>query len=134
MKFGSSTPRVAWLVDAPRGLPNGEPTRLGGGASSRFEAYLCGAPSVHMGIDFERAKAGGREHTLIEVPDLLVPPATAYDPDGYLELCRRCLYEEAFADRVRRAQLEVARHVGDAGAWWSQLLDCHADWRRGGQA
>ena len=102
-----------------------------GGASSRFEGYLCGTPSVHMGIDHQRARGGGREHSLIEVPDLLVPPATAYDPGGYLELCRRCLYDEEFAGRLQELQLAVARRVGDADAWWRQLLDYHAAWLAG---
>ncbi len=117
--------RLVDHLESARLAPNPWPV---GGGSSRFEAYLCGAPGVHMGIDFERASRGGHEHTLIEVPDLVVPSATAFDPEGYLELCRRCLYEEEFADSVRREQLEVARRVGDPVAWWRQMLDCRASW------
>ncbi|MFQ5349737.1 MAG: hypothetical protein ACE5EG_04755, partial [Thermoanaerobaculia bacterium] len=127
---GSGVPDPGWrslvaCLERARLAPNPWPV---GGGSSRFEAYLCGSPTVHMGIDYERAREGGREHTLIEVPDLLVPTATAFDPGDYLRLCRRCLYEESFATRVQQEQLAVARKVGDAEAWWQQLLRCHATW------
>ena len=101
-----------------------------GGGSARFEAYLSGAPTVHMGLRMDEASWGQPQPATIDLPALGVPEATASGPDEYRALCRRALTDAAFADRVADAQRAVARRLGDPHAYWDQILDCHARWFR----
>ena len=119
--------RVLALLTRARLAPNPWPM---GGASSRFEAYVMGAPTVHMGLRTDRDSWGKAHHTVCEVPNLLVPDATAYSPETYQALATRCLTDEAFADAVASAQRRVARSASDPQAYWAHVLRSFDDWRQ----
>jgi hypothetical protein len=59
---------------------------------------------------------------------LEIPQATAYSLAAYRDLCRRCLYEEDFAEEVAAAQEQLVSRVGDPVAFWEQLLRYHDLW------
>jgi hypothetical protein len=100
------------------------------GASTRVEAYGCGAPTVHLGVRFDEAAWGRAQPAVFELPALLVPEATAYTREAYTELCRRCLRDPGFADDVAARQAEVFRRVTDVDAYWTQLLELYRRWAR----
>ena len=127
---GPGWQRVVDLLRRARLAPNPWPV---GGASARVEAYLCGAPSVHIALRNDPASWGRPQPTLVDLPALGVERGSVRTPDEYVALCRRCLTDEAFADALARDQLAVARHVTDPHAYWRQLRDCHRWWleRRG---
>ena len=105
-----------------------DPWPMGGG-SSRFEAYLAGTPTVHMGLRVDRASWRRRQHSVCELPCLLVPSGTAETIEEYLSLCRKCLYDEAFADALAAAQLNVAQLLCDPEPWWDDLLKTYQEVR-----
>jgi hypothetical protein len=102
-----------------------------GGGSSRFEAYLAGTPSAHMGIRIDRESWGRAQAAVCDILFLNVPRATAFDETGYREIARRCLYDGAFADAVAAEQREVAVRLSDEAAWWTQLRTLYERWARG---
>ncbi|MCJ7530012.1 MAG: hypothetical protein MUO64_03130 [Anaerolineales bacterium] len=99
-----------------------DPFPLGGGAA-RFEAYLTGIPSVHMGVRFDLTHGLDRQGGLVELPALLVPSGTAYTRKDYITLCKRCLYDENFARNLTAEQLPVARKVCDAPSFILAAID-----------
>jgi hypothetical protein len=99
-----------------------------GGASSRVEAYGCGAPTVHMGVRFDPDSWGRDQPAVFELPALLVPIATASSPEEYVDLCRRCLNDAEFSDEVAARQEAVFRRVTDPAIYWEQLLGLHRRW------
>ena len=103
-----------------------------GGGSSRFEAYLAGTPSAHMGIRLDRAAWGRGQAAVCDILFLNVPRATAFDEGEYRAIARRCLYDAAFADAVADEQREVAVRLSDEGAWWTQLRTLYDRWARMG--
>ena len=105
-----------------------DPWPYGGGAS-RFEGYLAGVPSVHMGLRVDRASWRQRQHSVVEVPLLHVPAATATSTDEYRTLCRRCLYDEEFADGLISEQLRVAEAASDSSGWWGELVELYEEWQ-----
>ena len=105
-----------------------DPWPYGGGAS-RFEGYLAGVPSVHMGLRVDRASWRQRQHSVVEVPLLHVPAATATSTDEYRALCRRCLYDEEFADGLISEQLRVAEAASDSGGWWGEFVELYEEWQ-----
>ena len=119
--------RVLALLRRARLAPNPWPM---GGASARFEAYVMGAPTVHMGLRTDRASWGTRHHTVCDVPNLLVPQATAYSPEAYQALATRCLTDEAFADSVAAEQRRVAKAASDPRAYWTHVLRAFDEWRQ----
>ncbi len=60
---------------------------------------------------------------------MLVPAATAFDPDGYEERCRRLLHDRELAERVIAEQLEVVERVTDPAVFWREIADFYTDWR-----
>ncbi len=98
------------------------------GGSARVEAYASGLPSVHMGVRFEPAAWGRSQWNVIELPDLLIPEATAWTPREYQDLCRRCLYDETFADALAARQRQVALQAGDGRRFWNSLLVAYRQW------
>ena len=123
-------PEVGWskmLSYLQRARLAPDPWPMGGG-SSRFEGYLAGTPSVHMGLRVDRASWRRRQHSVCEVPLLLVPSATATTIEEYRRLCRRCLYDERFADRIISEQLLVAKAASDPAAWWDELVKVYEEW------
>jgi hypothetical protein len=118
--------RVVDHLASARLAPN--PWPMGGGGA-RVEAYLSGVPTAHLAVRFDRAAWGRAQHSIVELPDLLVPEASATTPGGYRELCRRLLVDETFAASVVDAQLEVASRVCDGSTYWRQILDMDAAWR-----
>lgn len=104
-----------------------DPFPLGGG-QARFQAYLNGTPSVHMGVRLDLARRWLKQDGLVEVPALLIPNGTAYSQNTYLDLCRRCLYDQGFADQLAAEQRAVARVVSDSSAYWQRLFDSYRDW------
>jgi hypothetical protein len=101
------------------------------GGSSRFEAYLAGAPSAHMGVRLDRDAWGRRQPVVCDIPSLNVPRATALGVDEYQAIARRCLYEADFADAVAAEQREVAVRLSDDAAWWAQIRALYERWRNG---
>ncbi|MBN1877630.1 MAG: hypothetical protein JXA33_25630 [Anaerolineae bacterium] len=103
------------------------PFPLGGG-QARFQAYLNGVPSIHMGVQLELSHKWLKQDGLVEVPALLIPNGTAYSQKEYLDLCRRCLYDQIFADQLASEQFAVARAASDGSAYWQRLFDSYRDW------
>ena len=106
-----------------------DPWPIGGG-SARFECYVLGVPSVHLGVRFDPASWGRRQPAVIEPLPLLVQAATATSPAQYRELCERCLHDGVFANELAAEQRRVARRASDPQVWWTQVLDCYDEWRR----
>lgn len=119
--------RLLDLLKQARLAPNPWPL---GGASARFEAYVMGTPTVHMGLRTDRESWGREQLTVCEVPNLLVPETTAYSIDDYKRIATACLQDETFADNVARAQRRQALRASDRTAYWQQVLDAHEEWRR----
>ncbi len=99
-----------------------------GGASSRVEAYALGAPTVHMRLRVDQPSWGRPQHALVDLPALLVAEGSATTIPEYRDLCRRCLYDEPFAERLVAAQLEVARRATDGAAYWRQIVELYGRW------
>lgn len=119
--------RMLEHLHTARLAPN--PFPLGGG-SSRAEAYGCGTPTVHMALRSEPEAWGKAQLTTVDAPGLNLPEATATSLDGYLALCRSCLYDPSHAARVTAAQRAVFDRVTDPARFWKQLLGFYGDWRR----
>jgi hypothetical protein len=120
--------RLVELLDQARLAPN--PFPLGGG-SARFEAYASGVPSVHLAVRFDEDAWGRWQPGTCEIPSLLAPLGTARSVEEYLALCDRVLTDEAFADALAAEQLALARNVGDAPRWWTEILEGYAHWTDG---
>lgn len=101
-----------------------------GSGSARFEAYLLGAPSVHMGI---RGR-GSKPIASCDLPVLSVPDATAETIDEYRVLSRRCLSDEGFASAIQEQQLVAARRASDPARWWAELESAYTAWYDARQA
>src|SRR5207249_546271 len=94
--------RLVSLLGRARLSPDPWPV---GGGSSRVESYLLGTPCVHMGVRFDPASWGRPQYSECEVPALLIPSGTAYSWDEYRSLCKKCLYDKAFADALVAEQM-----------------------------
>jgi hypothetical protein len=81
-----------------------------------------------MGVQLELSHRWLKQDGLVEVPALLIPNGTAYSQKAYLDLCRRCLYDQSFADQLATEQRAVARVVSDGSAYWQRLFDSYRDW------
>lgn len=114
--------RLLALLGRARLAPDPWPV---GGASARFEAYIRGVPTVHLGVRFDRDAWGRAQPALLEVPYLNVAAAVARSPEEYIALARRCLHDQAYAQAVVDAQLDVARRLTDSKAYWNQVLDAY---------
>lgn len=99
-----------------------------GGASARFEAYAMGAPSVHMGVRFDRDSWGRPQPGVCEVPHMAISQAVVATADEYRTACDRCLHDEAFADTLIAAQALIARELSDPARLWRQIFDAYAEW------
>lgn len=113
------------LLRRARLAPN--PFPLGGG-SARFEAYLLGAPTVHLGVRLDPESWGRPQPSTVEIPSLLTRAGTAWSIDEYAALARRCLNDGAHADALAAEQLEKARVIADAPRWWRDVLEGHRRW------
>jgi hypothetical protein len=100
-----------------------------GGASSRFEAYVMGVPTVHMGLRTDPASWGRPHPGVFAVPNLLVPQATAYSVEEYQAIATSCLTDPAFADAVAATQRATARAASDPDEYWSQVFRAFDEWR-----
>ncbi len=118
--------RLIELLRTARLAPNPWPI---GGASARFEAYVLGAPTAHMGLRTDRESWSRPQATLLDLPSLSVPEATAWSVAEYSDLCHRCLDDSSFADRVVHEQFDVARHLIDGSAYLDQILSFYWKWR-----
>lgn len=108
-----------------------DPWPLAGGCS-RLEAYAAGVPVAHMGIRTDAASWGRPQHAVTaDQPALAVPIGTAFTIEEYRDLCRRALYDGAFADALAAQQAQLAVELTDPLAFWRQLLDCYGAWRAG---
>lgn len=101
-----------------------------GSGSARCEAYLLGAPSVHMGFN---AFDGSGSLMSCDLPILNVPQATATSLAGYRALAVRCLEVESFADEVQRLQLDAATRACDPARWWLDVETTYRHWAEGPQ-
>jgi len=119
--------RLVALLRRARFAPNPWPM---GGASALIECYASGVPVAQMRIRTDPAAWGRPQHAFYDVEALLVDAGTATTIDGYLEVARRCLYDDAFAERIVAAQLEVADRGTDASRFWAEILDVYASWAR----
>ena len=113
------------LLRRARLAPN--PFPLGGG-SARFEAYILGTPTVHLGVRFDRESWGRPQPSTCEIPSLLTRAGTAWSIEEYGALARKCLGDGAFADVLAAEQLSRARIIADAPRWWRDVLDGHRQW------
>jgi hypothetical protein len=100
-----------------------------GGASARFEAYLMGAPTVHLRLRTDPGSWGRPQPTLVDLPWLAAATSSVRTIDGYRRACLRCLTDETFASAVVAEQLEIARRACDGTAYWSQISAAYQSWR-----
>jgi hypothetical protein len=99
-----------------------------GGGAARVEAYASGAPSIHMGVRFDPPYWGVSQPGTAELPALLVPEGTAYSVQEYESLCRRCIYDEAYANSLIQIQLGVSERSTNGEAFWKQMREFYQDW------
>jgi hypothetical protein len=97
-----------------------------GSGSARFEAYLLGAPSVHMAPS---ARDGSVTLNSSELPLLNVPMATARSVSEYRDLAIRCLTDARYGDAVQREQLIAAQRASDPAVWWRDILNAYSSCR-----
>ena len=114
--------RLQALLARARFAP--DPFPIGSG-SARFEAYLLGAPSVHMA---PTAREGAMTLNSSELPLLNIPMATATSVAEYRDLAIRCLTDERFCEAVQREQLVAARRASDPAVWWRDIVDAYRGW------
>jgi len=119
--------RLVALLQRARFAPNPWPM---GGASALIETYASGVPTAHMSVRTDSSAWGRRQHAVAEVEAILIPEATATTIDGYLDVARRCLYDESFAELVVGAQLAVVDRATAGPRYWDQLLDVYSWWAR----
>lgn len=119
--------RLQQLLGRARLAPDPFPV---GSGSARFEAYMLGAPSVHMGPD---AREGSLPLNSSELPLLSIPMATAKTVSEYRDLAVRCLADAAFADAVQREQLAAALLASDPAAWWCDISEAFRSWSSAAQ-
>jgi hypothetical protein len=100
------------------------------GGSARFEAMMMGVPSVHLGIREDRDSWGRPQPAVFHLPQLHVEQGTAFTVDAYRELCRRCLYDEAFADTLVAEQRKVIAPTYEYAEYWRQLDRLYGYWLR----
>lgn len=100
-----------------------DPFPIGSG-SARFEGYVLGAPSVHMGIRGRQSKP----LATCDLPVLSVPIATAETLAEYQSLAIRCLSDASYASEVQTAQLAAARRACDPRRWWAELREAYDAW------
>jgi hypothetical protein len=81
-----------------------------------------------MGVQLNPELWGRPQHAVVDLPAMATSLGTATTPDDYEARCRRCLYDSAYADRLRDEQTMVARDLTDASRWWRDLLDCYRQW------
>ena len=99
-----------------------------GGASSRFEAYAMGTPSVHMAVRFDQASWGRPQPSVCEVPHMAIPQAAVTTVDEYRTVCDRCLHDEPFAEALMADQTRLARELSDPERLWYQIFDGYREW------
>ena len=124
-KVGPDWDKIVNYLQRARLEPNPYPI---GGGQARFQAYSFGLPTVHMGVRFNIKRGWLKQPGWVEVPALQVPMGTAYSQEEYIELCRRCLYEETFANQLSNEQRAVARRVSNSSNYWQQILTAYRDW------
>jgi len=117
--------KVLGLLERARLAPDPWPVI---GWSARFEAMLMGAPTVHLALRTDPASWGKMQPVVFDSPQLNVDIGTVTSTDDYLPMCRRCLYDEAFADRLAIEQQAVARRSTDLPGYWRQLSDFYDHW------
>lgn len=105
--------------------PNPFPVGCG---SSRVESYTTGVPVVSMRVQFNPANWNRRQLLVSEVTERHAPLGTTTSVEGYAEFCRRCLYDERYAERLVDEQLEVVKRLTDPDGWWRQLFGDHERW------
>jgi hypothetical protein len=103
------------------------PWPLGGG-SSRVEAYACGVPCIALRTSFEERHWNAPQPVVCDVPAIHALSGTALDAEDYLDRCRRCLYDEAWFDRVAAEQQSVLRTLTDPARWWLDVIDAYRTW------
>ena len=111
--------RLVELLRSARLAPDPWPI---GGASTRFEAYVLGAPTVHMGVRTDAASWGQPQPALLEVPNLLVPEGTTHSVDGYRALSVRCLRDGSFANKLAQLQRQRALDACVPSEYWQMIL------------
>lgn len=98
------------------------------GSSARVEACALGVPTPHLALRLDPASWGRAQPQETEHPALSTPSGTAKTIEAYRELCRRCLYDEAFADALVAEQDAVLDVVTDVQGWWAQVFDRYCRW------
>lgn len=114
--------RLQGLLARARFAP--DPFPIGSG-SARFEAYMLGAPSVHMA---PTARDGAMTLNSSELPLLNIPMATATSVAEYRDLAVRCLTDGGFGEAVQREQLMAARCASDPAIWWADIAGAYRRW------
>ena len=117
--------RLVELLRSARLAPDPWPI---GGASTRFEAYVLGAPTVHMGVRTDAASWGQPQPALLEVPNLLVPEGTTHSVDGYRALSVRCLRDGSFANKLAQLQRQRALDTCVPSEYWQMILGAFDTW------
>jgi glycosyltransferase involved in cell wall biosynthesis len=103
------------------------PWPLGGG-SARIEAYASGVPCIGVRLSFDKSLWNRPQLVVCDVPAIHAAAGTAWSAEEYIELCRKCLRDKTFFERVVRDQRTVLATLTDSRAWWRQVFDAYAGW------
>jgi len=117
--------RLVALLRSARLAPDPWPI---GGASARFEAYVLGVPTVHMGLRTDAASWGQSQPALYEIPRLLVPAGTTLSVDDYRALSVRCLVDGNFANELARVQRQRVLDISVPSEYWQMTLGAFDTW------
>ena len=105
-----------------------------GGGSARVEAYAAGVPCIAVRLLFDKLAWNRRQLVSCDVPAIHAQAGTVTAASEYLELSRRCLYDEKFFERVVADQRTVLQGLTDAPGWWAQVFVAHDRWKSGAGA
>jgi glycosyltransferase involved in cell wall biosynthesis len=102
-----------------------------GGGSSRVEAYAAGVPCIAVRLSFDKSAWNRPQLVTCDVPAIHSHAGTATTASEYLELSRRCLYDDRFFERVVSDQRTALQGLTDAPGWWARVFVAHDRWKRG---
>jgi glycosyltransferase involved in cell wall biosynthesis len=102
-----------------------------GGGSARIEAYAAGVPCIAVRLSFDKSAWNRPQLVSCDVPAIHAHAGTATAASEYLELARRCLYDDKFFQRVVADQRTVLQGLTDAPGWWAQVSVAHDRWKSG---
>ena len=97
---------------------------------ARFETYAAGVPCVNLALRTDNRRWTAPDETLVDIPALYTPSATATTLRDYKQIALRLLHEQPLAEQVIAEQLEIVARLGSTENFWRQIFDAHQFWRQ----